>query len=226
MNLSILMTSSSLALPPPPKAADWMPTSLVHTAARDPFRVARRVAPLVLLQVLWSCAVVSVRCNCFRSRRWSCSPLLHTLLGGTLGLLLAFRTNQAWTRYWTACSSWANIHKHSHNLARLAAQLSYTDAKVYSTFVRHLIALPIALKQRLRGAWPEPTELLPLLSSAELGDVLRSPTPHLVLLASLSALLRPLRARDDGSGKALALWGELERGLNELQVCLIASECS
>jgi len=208
-----------------------MPPALVTTTAPDPFRIARRVLPLILLHALWSCCVVGVR---LLSRRvWRCDPLLHYLTGSVLGLLLAFRTNQAYNRYWSACSSWATIHKATHNLARQVSQL-YLGAPPrsadrrrfaqlgYPSFIRHLIALPIALKQRLRGT-ADSRELWAVLLASEAELLLATPSPHLALLASLSLLALPLRNGDDGSGKGLALWGELERGIAEIQsaVCLL-----
>ena len=56
-----------------------------------------------------------------------------------------------------------------------------------------------------------------MLSPAEADAVARSPVPHLLLLTSISLLLRPLRARDDGSGKDIALWGQCEMRLAEQQ---------
>lgn len=156
-----------------------------------------------------------------------------------LGLLLAFRTNQAYQRYWSAIQAWVSIHKVSHNLIRLASSIYFdADGRVggeesaessgpangnsryatfaYASFVRHLVALPISLKQRLYDV-PDPTELWRVLLRAEAEACLRSPTPHLVILASLSLLVLPLKNRDDGAGKALALWGRMEEGLSELQ---------
>ena len=61
------------------------------------------------------------------------------------------------------------------------------------------------------------------LSRLELEDPLRrGADSHLMLLASLSTLIRPLRVHDDGTGRRSALWGELERGLSELQGAICA----
>jgi predicted membrane chloride channel (bestrophin family)/Ca2+-binding EF-hand superfamily protein len=189
---------------------------LLARAKTDPFRVAQRVLPLVLLHAAWSAIIVGVRLA--YGRPWSVSPLLHSLLGGVLGLLLAFRTNQAWSRYWSACSSWALVHKISHNTARLAADIGVQgDTRTYSSIVRHLIAFAIALKQRLRGVF-DASELWSVLRHpAERDGIAQSTSPHLLLLASLSLLIQPLKARDDGSGKALALWNQLEANVAELQ---------
>lgn len=209
----------SLALPSAVVDDGWwtsMPPALATqnpVFTPDPYLVFRRVLPMVALHGIWASAIVGVRL--ISRRTWSIAPLLHMLTGSVLGLLLAFRTNQAFSRYWSACTAWAAIHSTSHNLARQASQLA--GARYYVSFVRHLIALPISLKTRLRGQLPDPTELWAVLQRSEVDAVLASSSPHLVLLASLSLLILPLKSGDDGSGKDLALWGHLERGIGDLQ---------
>ena len=83
--------------------------------------------------------------------------------------------------------------------------------------------MPISLKQRVRGGTPDPSEYYwPVLSPGEANAVIRSPVPHLVLLASLSMLILPIKCRDDGSGKDLALWSQLEGRLCEMQAAAAA----
>ena len=216
----VSMDSSSLVRLDAPRVEsqladpEWMPKVVADAAARDPFRVALRVLPLIVLHGTWSSAVVMTRCMCARS--WSISPLVHTLTGGVLGLLLAFRTNQAWQRWWSACSSWSSLHNTCHNLARHATALSVVDADTYASFMRHLIAVPICLKHRLRRTMGS-LDLWPLLSRREADAAVGAATPHLVVLATLSLLASQLRAGDDGSGKSLALWSQLEGGISALQ---------
>ena len=191
----------------------------------DPYKVAQRVLPMVLLHSAWATLIVGIRLLPISSipKPWSVSPLLHTLLCGVLGLLLAFRTNQAWSRYWSAAQAWCDVHRSCQNFARLAAQLAPLDPRSYSAVMRHLIALPISLKHRARGVTPDPAEYFwPILAPGEADAVVRSPLPHLVLLSSLSLLISPIKARDDGSGKGLAVWGQLEGRLAELQAAAAA----
>jgi putative membrane protein len=46
------------------------------------------------------------------------NPLIITLLSVVVGLLLVFRTNTAYDRYWEARRLWGTISTHSRNLAR------------------------------------------------------------------------------------------------------------
>jgi len=51
----------------------------------------------------------------------SASPLAHTLVGVAFGLLLVFRTNTSYDRFWEGRRLWGVILEETRNLARLAA---------------------------------------------------------------------------------------------------------
>ena len=174
----------------------------------DPFQVARRVLPVLLAHALWATGITALS---FRYQLWA-PPMLHSLLGGVLGLLLAFRTNQAYLRYQQLCASWVDLSRATLNMARTAAQL---DFKTYSAVLRHIIAFPIAVKQSLRRTRNE-KEFYTSLWVTEL-EQLDARLPTLSILGSLSMLLRPLKANDDGSGRDIALWNHMERGVEEMQ---------
>lgn len=187
----------------------------------DPYRVAKRVLPLVAIHVTWSALLAVVRVV---ARRWiSAPPLMHSLLGAVLGLLLAFRTNQAYGRYWSACQGWTEIHATVQNMLRTAATLvsddgraSRQDRLLYTSILRHLIAFPIVLKQRYRGAY-NAQEFFSVLRFSECQSMLGSPAPHLAVLSSLGMLIRPIKARDTGSGQYLALWTQMSSDIAKLQ---------
>jgi predicted membrane chloride channel (bestrophin family) len=181
-----------------------------------------RVLPIIVLHLIWSTFVVIMHsATSFRLRAPS---LLHTLLGGVLGLLLAFRTNQAYERFWSSCKLWSALHSHLHNFARIAAQLSNRlNANLYPAILRHLIAFPIALKQHLRRERDE-KEFWPILWLSEIDAIMSARAPHMVLLAELSLLITPMRLRDDGTGKDLAVWNALEHTISQLQSVAIEME--
>jgi len=78
-----------------------------------------------------------------------------TIVGFALGLLLVFRTNTAYDRYWEGRRMWSGIANSSYSL--ISAVLGYVgnhDPKSRATQQRitHLIsALPILIKQKLRN---------------------------------------------------------------------------
>jgi predicted membrane chloride channel (bestrophin family) len=180
----------------------------IRSSSNDPFQVARRVLPMLIAQTLWASCITLAS---FRYQLWA-PPMVHSLLGGVLGLLLAFRTNQAYLRYQQLCTTWVSLATHSLNMARNAAQL---DFKLYSAVLRHVIAFPIAIKQSLRGTRNE-KEFYTSLWVTELEQI-DSRQPVLSILASISMLLRPVKASDDGSGREVALWAKLELDIAEMQ---------
>lgn len=75
-------------------------------------------------------------------------PLAHTLIGVALGLLLVFRNNCSYDRYWEGRKLWGAIVNNSRNLVRRAA--------AYAGGAGGLAGLvsgyALALKQHLRGS--------------------------------------------------------------------------
>jgi predicted membrane chloride channel (bestrophin family) len=75
------------------------------------------------------------------------SIVAHTLIGLTLGVLLVFRTNSAYDRFWEGRKAWGVIMGVGRNLARMFAHLP----PVHSTgeSMRHLfVAFMVAIKCR------------------------------------------------------------------------------
>lgn len=74
-------------------------------------------------------------------------PLGHTLIGVALGLLIVFRNNCSYDRYWEGRKLWGGIVNASRNLLRGAATY-IGDAKELSNLAA---AYTLALKQHLRN---------------------------------------------------------------------------
>lgn len=128
----------------------------------------------------------------------------------------AFRTNQSFERYWSSCKYWTQLHITVHNMARIAAHLSDTHMASYTSILRHLIAFPISIKQHLRRERND-KEFWPILWLSEIDAMMSARTPYMMILTSLSMLIRPIKARDDGMGKDLALWTQMESHVSQLQ---------
>jgi putative membrane protein len=75
------------------------------------------------------------------------NPLGHTLMGVVLGLLLVFRTNSSYDRFWEGRKLWGGLVNASRNLVRGAA--------AYTPSAGHLASLVsayvVAVKENLRG---------------------------------------------------------------------------
>src|SRR3954467_4515549 len=76
----------------------------------------------VLACVLWAAVVVSTH---HLYAELAVSPTVHTLVGAALALLLVFRTNASYDRFWEGRRHWGSIINESRNLGRSA--LSYVQ---------------------------------------------------------------------------------------------------
>ncbi|KAL3926104.1 MAG: hypothetical protein SGPRY_003460 [Prymnesium sp.] len=76
-------------------------------------------------------------------------PLPHTLLGSALGLLLVFRTNAAYDRFWEARKRWGIVTSESRALASLAC--TFMTAEQALPMISLVAAFPVVFKHYLRG---------------------------------------------------------------------------
>jgi putative membrane protein len=87
----------------------------------------------------------------FRWHAFASTDKVHALIGTPLGLLLVFRTNASYDRFWEARKLWGSIVNESRNLARSASVLLAADAALVAGIVRLGIAFPYACMNTLRG---------------------------------------------------------------------------
>lgn len=79
-------------------------------------------------------------------------PMMHSLMGFALSMLLVFRTNTAYDRWWEARKLWGQLVNVSRNTAiKLAAILPQEDEKSRVWFALLLGRFAQALKQHLRS---------------------------------------------------------------------------
>jgi putative membrane protein len=113
----------------------------------------RKLFPLMLGIAIYAGVVVYLEKSYFKLPPDSYVkniPLMHTLLGGIISLLLVFRTNSAYDRWWEGRKLWGDLTNNSRNLAlKLNAMLPKED-KVNRNFFRKIIpAYAYALKNHL-----------------------------------------------------------------------------
>jgi putative membrane protein len=77
-------------------------------------------------------------------------PNFHALLGTVLGLLLVFRTNTAYDRWWEGRKLWGQLVNDSRNLAIKVKSLERIAAAEAHQFGRLLVNFARALKEHLR----------------------------------------------------------------------------
>lgn len=76
---------------------------------------------------------------------------VHGLVGVALGLLLVFRTNASYDRFWEGRKMWGGIVNESRNLARLACAHLGREPALLETLVRWAMAWPYSAMHSLRG---------------------------------------------------------------------------
>ncbi len=78
------------------------------------------------------------------------TPVMHTLLGFAISMLLVFRTNTAYDRWWEGRKLWGNLINNSRNLALKLAAILPAEEKAQRSFFRKIIpAYAYALRNHL-----------------------------------------------------------------------------
>lgn len=110
--------------------------------------MVREIFARVALCVLWAMVVVVIDAN------WTnvgVPTSVHALLGTAIGLLLVFRTNSSYDRFWEGRRMWGNIINESRNLGRSAATYLQAAPDLERKLVEWTIAYAYASMHRLRG---------------------------------------------------------------------------
>ncbi len=113
------------------------------------------------------------------------NALPHTLIGVALGLLIVFRNNCSYDRYWEGRKLWGSIVNSARNLVREAAAFT-GDATGLAGLVA---AYPLAVKQHLRGN-KDLEEIRPLVPPAVFEHVSAAGNPPSVLAYYMTAWVR------------------------------------
>jgi putative membrane protein len=139
------------------------------------FRLALRlkgsVIPSILSRVL-GCGLFGVFISLVYSFKLPVSqPIFGTVIPSiVLGLLLVFRTNTAYERFWEGRKLWGGLVNNTRNLARQIwvdiAEVNPEDRTKKISALRLLVAFAVATKLHLRSE-PVNTELEGLLSSSQ-----------------------------------------------------------
>lgn len=104
-------------------------------------RVAACMAFAVLITVAYEAGLKQLGVNL----------LVHQIVGLALGMLLVFRTNSSYDRFWEGRRMWGNIINETRNLARSAVAFLATDPARVERVIDWTIAFPYAAMNALRG---------------------------------------------------------------------------
>jgi putative membrane protein len=154
--------------------------------------LVREISLRVALCLLWSTAVVTVH---FLWWPLAIPSLLHSLVGLALGLLLVFRTNASYDRFWEGRKLWGGLVNETRNLIRGAAVLLRDDRELLQELARWTAIFPYAAARGLRGQ----PGLGPLAIGLPPGDVAAVSDSQHAALAVAGRMTETLnRARERG----------------------------
>lgn len=124
-----------------------------HKFLRHLFSLHGSVAPRIVWRVLfftaWATAILLV--DRF-VRPVGLPSTVHTLVGVALGLLLVFRTNASYERFWEGRRLWGGIVNESRNLARMASANLRERPAVLEPIINWAAAFSYASMHSLRSA--------------------------------------------------------------------------
>jgi putative membrane protein len=155
-----------------PNDTDWKKRNWFRVALRLRGSVISAILPRVIL-----CTAFGFLISVFHQFGFSVSwPVLSGVVPSVvLGLLLVFRTNTAYERFWEGRKAWGTLVNTVRNLARqiwgAIEERNPEDRKAKIETLRLLVAFAVAVKLHLRG---EPvTRELEVLMSAERYQILQ-----------------------------------------------------
>lgn len=123
----------------------------------------------------------------------SIPPTLHALIGPALSLLLVFRTNASYDRFWEGRKLWGSIVNDCRNIARQSRIAFALHPKTHLEFLSWLQLFPLLAMRKLRGETDPKTLELPTLARQTLVEdsiltVLRTSSPPLSACARMTEL--------------------------------------
>lgn len=144
---------------------DWSKL-IFHFHKSDSFRM---LIPAMIALALYSSLLtyLDVEIQVIKLRS---TTVLHSLLGFVLSLLLVFRTNTAYDRWWEGRKLWGDLVNNSRNLMlKLNAYIPAEKKELKNNFRILISNYPFALKEHLRGGFKE--ELLEDHPNYRVGDL-------------------------------------------------------
>jgi putative membrane protein len=152
--------------------------------------MVREIVYRVLACVLWSVVVVLAH------QRFSLDiPFTtHTLIGVAIGLLLVFRTNSSYDRFWEGRKQWGCIVNECRNMARTATVYLAGAPDLAANIIHWTIAFAWTTKCRLRGG-SGVGSVATWLPADEVEAVLNAEHPPLAASIRISSLIEEGRKR-------------------------------
>jgi putative membrane protein len=186
------------------------------------FRLRGTVLLHVALRTVITAAIAAVAVYLKRVRGIDLGipTVVHTIIGAALGLLLVFRTNASYDRFWEGRKILGGITNHCRDLARQAA-CYLADAEARARAGRLIVALHATFRRALRRE-RELGELDEHLGAETVKKLAAEHSPALVVSCWLTDVFvakaaagelseERLRSVDTSLTNLIGLWGAAER---------------
>lgn len=148
--------------------------------------LVREISGRVFLCTFWSAGVVYFHSHVSDV---GIPSIIHTLIGVALGLLLVFRTNASYDRFWEGRKLWGGIVNETRNLTRSTEAFLMNHPEIRKEIAHWTIAFTYAAMHILRdkkSLGPVESELDP----ADVRSALESPHPALYAARKISQILQ------------------------------------
>lgn len=208
--------------PPRGRSSDWLKNLLSIPSSRTLNRIWVHFISVVATAVT-TCLLMQV----FPQSLWlveGLSTTTHSLVGGALGLLLVFRTNSAYDRFWESRKIWSSMISSLRQFSRMAhSSLSGWDRE---HLLRLLAAFPPILLQHLRSGRAQGTDtqrnaLLELLPATDVDIIWRSRHRPLTLYRMMAAIVKVSFADPRSVLRRFPNAGDRGKNLTSIEVNMI-----
>jgi len=154
--------------------------------------MVKEILGRVVSTVVWATLVV------FAYNRWgdpiTISLAAHTLVGTALGLLLVFRTNSAYDRFWEGRKLWGGMVNETRNLARITAIALDNEPYLKEQVLKWTIAFCYAAMNGLRGK-KSIEGARDLFDASRVTEIEKADHPALYCAREITRTLREARAQ-------------------------------
>lgn len=148
--------------------------------------MVREIIGRVAACVLWSALVVWAHQSGYKV---GIPSTLHTLVGLALGMLLVFRTNASYDRFWEGRKLWGGMVNETRNLVRSAQSWFGSDAALVKELAVWTAAFPVASMHYLRGVLLDLNKDVPEVPREQALAVQNAEHPVLAVAMRLSGCL-------------------------------------
>lgn len=177
----------------------------------------RKLAPSMLAFGAFTTVVCAVEIDYFHLNHTN-TPIVHSLLGFVISLLLVFRTNTAYERWWEGRKLWGALVNNTRNLGIKLSIIAKDDEPLRNDFRILITNFVFAMKEHLREGvkWDELEDTSKLKVSELKG---KSHIPNLItqeLFRELNGLVADGKITEE---KLIVLNGEYQSFLDILGGC-------